>query len=199
MKMLKFSERATEKVYHYYIRKVRKLGRGLPEDAKEDIVMEINSHIYEACQRVDKSNNISVEQLIDILDRLGEPEDILKPILSEQKLKQATTTFNPMHVIKALTLNLSNGFMYIVFSILYLTLFLFLFVIGAKLIYPDEVGLFFKNGSFYLLGIIAPESRAEQNVDEILGNWFIPAMILITTLLYVAITLILKLLRWKRK
>ncbi|SEK75782.1 HAAS signaling domain-containing protein [Parapedobacter koreensis] len=199
MKMLTFNDKTANKIYQLYIKRVKKVSKGLPEEDKDDILMEINSHIYEAMQRVHVKEATEADKLLDILDRFGEPEDVLRPLIAEKKLRQATTTFNPVHIVKALALNVTNGVAYIIFSLLYLFLFTFVFVIGAKILYPKEVGLFFQDGSFYLLGIIDPKYRQKYGVEEVLGNWFIPAMLLVSVVFYVLTTLILRLVKRRRK
>jgi hypothetical protein len=151
--------------------------------------MEFNSHIFEDIQK--KSGINEIDLLLDILEKLGIPEEVLKPFVADKKLEQATKTFNPIHVFKALVLNFTNGISYIIFFILYLFLFGFVFLIGAKIVNPAEVGLYSRDASFFVLGI---SSEAKQSgVSELLGNWFIPVMLVLTVAFYFLITLLLKL------
>jgi len=135
------------------------------------------------------------EHVLDILEKLGEPEEVLKPLIAEKRLEQATNTFNPIHVFKALALNVGNGVFYILMTLLYLSLSLFVFLIYAKITNPTEVGLFFKEGNFMALGSINPDNLQERNIVEVLGNWFIPAMMVSGVVFYAAITLLLRLKR----
>ncbi len=93
-------------------------------------------------------------------------------------------------IIKALVLNFTNGIAYIIFFILYLLLFGFVFLIFAKLINPSEVGLFYKDASFMVLGIA--KNTNQNGIMELLGNWFVPVMLLAIIVFYVLITLLLK-------
>ncbi|PTB91844.1 hypothetical protein C9994_14870, partial [Marivirga lumbricoides] len=83
------------------------------------------------------------------------------------------------------------------FALLYLTLFGFVFAIIEKIKNPEHVGLFFKNGNFHLLGTRNPANLEELGLTEVLGNWFIPVMILCIIVLYMVITLLLRLKRKK--
>lgn len=195
MKSLTFQQEAAVKLYHRYINRVRRTVKTLPRNDRDDVLMEINSHIHEGMREAN-ANQREAEALELILDKLGKPEVVFKPLVAERKLRQATTTFNPLHVIKALALNISNGFIYLVFSLLYLMQLTFVFMIGAKLVYPNEVGLFLKDGSFQVLGIAEPDAR-QQGLVEVLGNWFIPAMLVITVLFYLLSTSLLRLTRKK--
>jgi len=119
----------------------------------------------------------------------------LKPLIADKKLEEATRTFNPIHLFKALALNISNGISYLIFGILYLSLFGFVFLIYAKFNNPDEVGLFMKNDSFIVLGKLSKGYLQNPNISEVLGNWFIPVMLISIILSYLLITLLLKLKR----
>ncbi|WP_028297208.1 HAAS signaling domain-containing protein [Olivibacter sitiensis] len=196
MKIPTFQQDATVKLYQHYINRVKRTVKTLPWRDRDDVLMEINSHIHEGMQKANETQS-ETEALQLILDKLGKPEVVFKPLVAERKLKQATITFNPLHVMKALALNISNGFIYLVFSLLYLLQLTFIFMVGAKLVYPDQVGLFFKNGNFHLLGIAAFDVRERQGLEEVLGNWFIPVMLVATVLSYLLTTLLLRLKRKK--
>jgi uncharacterized membrane protein len=185
---IKFSQEASKRVYNDYMKRVKKATDSLSKQNQDDIYMEFNSHIFEAIQHKNGVNEIDL--LLDILDKLGIPEEVLKPLVADKKLEQATKTFNPIHVFKALFLNLTNGITYIIFFILYLFLFGFVFLIFAKIVNPTEVGFFYKNTSFWVLGI--SKNTHAHGVTELLGNWFIPVMLLSMVVFYLLLTLLLK-------
>lgn len=193
-KEIKFTDTASKRIYDNYIRRIKKTIRPLPLQDQNEVIMEFNSHIYEALQHKDQKNEI--DRLLDVIDKLGEPEEVLRPLVAEKKMEQATRTFNPVHIFKALILNITNGISYIIFIILYLCLFGFVFLIYAKIENPEDVGLFFKDGRFRALGKINPEYLQGSAYTEILGSWFIPVMVLSTIISYLLITLLLK---FKRK
>lgn len=190
LKEIQFNDQSAERIYKDYLYRIRKEVKGLNQQNQDEILMELNSHIYENLQEHPTGNEI--EKLLNILEKLGRPEEILKPLVADKKLEEATKTFNPIHVFKALLLNLTNGISYILFFILYLFLFGFVFLIGAKILNPTEVGFFYKPSEVFVLGL----SKGLINPsDELLGNWFIPAMAISTIALYFIITLLLKLKR----
>ena len=143
------------------------------------------------------AENDELKNLINTLDKIGIPNDVLKPLVAEKKLNQATKTFNPIHIFEALILNFSYGIIYFIFFILYLFLFSFVVLIFAKLFYPNNVGFFYKKGEIFQYGGFI-ENEKLQNY-EILGNWFIPVTILLAILFYFLITLLLKLKKSMRK
>ncbi len=190
MKELEFSDKNTTQLYRDYMNRVRRMIKTLPAEDQKDLIMEFNSHIYESMQK--RPAGSEIDGLLEIIERLGAPEETLISFVADKKLDQATKTFNPLHVAKALLLNLSNGISYVIFSVLYLFLFAFLFLIVAKLVFPENVGLFYGEKDFYL-GMISPSVMDSSSVTEYLGGWFIPVMILCSVVLYFIITLLLKL------
>lgn len=186
-KEITFTDNNASRIYKDYISRVQNAIKTLNPQNQQEILMEINSHIYESLQN--NSNQNEVEKLLNILEKIGKPEVFLKELVAEKKLEESTKSFNPISIFKALILNLGNGFSYIIFFILYLSLFAFVFLIFAKLFNPEKVGFFYKSPQVFVLGM------TNQNYEhyEQLGNWFIPVMTAITIVLFIIITLVLKL------
>lgn len=189
MKFIKFNSLNAQKIYDRYINSVERKISILSEKDREDILMEFNSHIYEGL--VENEDIEEVDYILEVTESLGSPEKVLQSVIAEKKLNEATKTFNPVHVATAIFLNLKNGFIYIFFAILYLCLFLFTFLIYSKIRFPDQTGLFFSDNKFVVLGRLT----TTEPVQEVLGSWFIPVMILVTLVLYVLITLLLRIKR----
>ncbi|MCA1919484.1 MAG: hypothetical protein LDL38_08810, partial [Flavobacterium piscis] len=63
-----------------------------------------------------------------------------------------------------------------------------------KIINPSLVGLHMKDDSFsvFVLGIMSQEDKIKNHTHEVLGYWFIPAMLLAIVVFYFLITLLLK-------
>jgi uncharacterized membrane protein len=189
---IKFEQKASQRIYNDYMKRIKKATASLSKINQDDIYMEFNSHIFEAMQN--KNETTEIDSLLDIIEKLGAPEEVLKPLVADKKLEQATKTFNPIHVFKALILNFTNGVSYIFFFVLYLFLFGFVFLIFAKIFNPSLVGLYMKKDSLsvFVLGMINPQDQIKNQTYEVLGNWFIPVMLLSIVLFYFLITLLLK-------
>lgn len=192
MKKIEFQDKTASKIYNDYIKRIERVTNTLPQEDRNDILMEFNSHIYESIQHDSKGNE--VESLMTIIEKLGAPEEVLIPLIADKKLRQATKTYNPLHVFKALALNITNGISYVIFSLLYLMLFCFVFLIYAKIVQPENTGLFFDKGNFKALGMSSNRFGSPTSV-EVLGNWFIPFMLVTIVVLYLLITFMLKLKR----
>ncbi len=190
---IKFNEKPSQRIYQDYLKRIDRVTKGLPKKDQKEVLMEFNSHIYEGLQQNINTNEI--DRLLDILEKLGSPEEVLKPLIADKKMEQATRTFNPLHMVKALALNVTNGISYVIFFVLYLMLFGFVFLIYSKLTNPVETGLFFDGNHFQALGRINPGYIKGTQIHEVLGQWFIPVMLLSLIVFYLLITLLLRLKR----
>lgn len=192
MKPISFNDNTVQRVYNDYINRCTNFLKGLPNEDKEECLMEINSYIFEyleANKEVDQMNS-----LLNILERLGAPEVTLKEFVASKKLNQAVKTFNPVFIVQALYLNIKNGIIYSILSILFFIIFALPILVILKLIYPKSVGCFVGDHSLYF-GVIDEHA----NTVEVLGNGFIPVVILMGIFLYYAIILTLKFKNTKKK
>lgn len=193
MKNIEFKDKSAQKIYDNYFGRIRRTISVLADNDKQDVLMEFNSHIYEGI--LNNSNTNEVEKILKITQDLGDPEVVLKPLVADKKLKQATRTFNPKHIFEAIFLNIKNGFVYSVFAILYILLLGFGILMYLKIRYPENTGLFLKDGEFVALGML----KTNENVTEVLGNWFIPAVFFSALTLYVLLTILLRTTRKRKK
>jgi uncharacterized membrane protein len=191
MKPIQFENTAAQRVYNDYIKRCRNCVKSLPEKDQEECLLEMNSHIFEYLQA--NSHSAEMDSLLNVLDRLGLPEETLKEFVASRKINQAAKTWNPLHIMQALYLNIRNGVIYIVLALLFILLASFPVLIILKLVYPDSVGCFTGKNSFYF-GFIGQHEQA----TELLGNWFIPVAMLITALLYLLIILLFKIIKKKK-
>ena len=99
MKQISFKQSASKRIYDDYMKRIRKTTSRLSKLDQEDILMEFNSHIFEGIQN--STAEFEIDSLLDITQKLGTPEEVLKPLIADKKLEQATKTFNPVHVFNA--------------------------------------------------------------------------------------------------
>lgn len=187
MKNIQFKNVLTQHIYSDYFKRVEKKLKPLSDKDKTEFLMEINSHIFEAMHAFSEENES--ENLLNVLNKLGDPEDYLKAIVADKKLNEALRTFNPRTVFQALVLNFKRGAVNSLFAVAYLSLFTSVFLIIAKIIWPANTGLFYLNQQFHSLGFMSngPE------MDEVLGFWFIPLVSLCAIVSYLLITLLFRL------
>jgi hypothetical protein len=198
MKAISFDTQSAQRVYNDYIQRCRKITSILSEKDREDVLLEINSHIYEYLSA--NSTKDQMETLLNVLERLGAPEETLREMVAAKKIGEATRTFNPKHLLQALALNLTNGVIYIVLFVLFLLEIAFPILIILKLIYPDRTGLFIRSNGGFLYGYVSEAGSGGITIGfsnaahgtEILGSWFIPVTLLIAVLIYTGIIFLLK-------
>jgi uncharacterized membrane protein len=191
MKRIIFTKPTSQKIYDDYFKRVSRCIGILSVDDQHEILMELNSHVYEATHTALPENEIDV--LVDALEKLGAPEEVLQPAIAYKKAKQATRTFNPKHILQALYLNIFNGIGYFIIALVYLFIIAFGSLVVLKLIYPANTGFFVGAGHFFA----GYTTRLPAGVNELLGNWFIITVILLMILFYFLNTLLFRLLKRK--
>lgn len=193
MKRLKFENPSAQKVYNSYIRRIERTVRSLSNSDQKEIAMELNSHIHTSMESVYKSQEDELYSIIKITDILGDPEIILSSLVEEKSIDRASRTFNPIHIAKALILNIKNGIIYSVYAILYFAISLCLLLLGLKVFSPNDVGFLMNTETeSWIIG-----RTTDPNYQEVLGHWFVPAGLAVLTLLYILLTLSMRLRRKK--
>lgn len=188
-KKIQFKNQDAQRIYENYLKQIRSATKKLNKDDQNDVIMEINSHIYESMSTINDDIN-ETKNLKKTLDKIGIPSEVLKPLVAEKKLSQATKTFNPVHIFQALVLNFSYGIIYFIFFILYLFLFSFIVMVPVKLLYPNNVGFYYKEGEIFQYGGFVTNEYLKNY--EVLGDWFIPVTIILGIIFYFLITFLLK-------
>ena len=198
MNKIEFKSKVAQRIYNDYMKRVDSVLKVLNPKDREELWMEINSHIYEYLEHNKNQEELDeAELLLDVTERLGKPETYLKTEIAGKKLEEATKSFNPRAVFQAVFLNIGRGIrntiVYSTFFILYLFLFGFVALAVIKIFEPENTGLFFKEGKFHALAYLSDAN----GLNEVLGYWFIPAMLALGVLFYLIITLLMRLTRKK--
>lgn len=66
---------SVEKIVNNYMKRLKDKLKGLPESDQADLAKEIQSHIYESF--VNDPTEDEVERIFNVLDRLGEPAEVI--------------------------------------------------------------------------------------------------------------------------
>jgi len=192
MKRIIFTNPTAQKIYDDYFARVTRCVRILSPDDQQELLMELNRHVYEATHRGIAGSEVDI--LVDTLDKLGAPEVVLQPAVAYKKVQQAGRSFNPKHILQALYLNIANGAGFFVIGIIYLLTLAFGSLAVIKLVSPTHTGFFLQNGHWFAFGYT---SDLPNGLIELLGNWFIPVVILIMGIFYFLNTLMFRLLKKK--
>jgi hypothetical protein len=192
MKRILFNNPTAQRIYDDYIARVNRCVSILSKEDQQELLMEFNSHIYEATHNTPVENE--VDALMDTLDKLGAPEVVLQPTVAHKKVRQATRSFNPKHVMEAIYLNIFNGAGYFIWGVIYLLVLAFGSLAVFKLIAPGHTGFFLKDGHYFVFGYT---SHLPDGVTEVLGSWFILVVITLMIVFYFLNTLLFRLLKGK--
>ena len=190
MKRIIFTNPTAQKMYDDYFARVTRCINILSATDQQELLMELNSHVYEATHRGITGNEVDI--LVDALDKVGAPEMVLQPAVAYKKVQQAGRSFNPKHILQALYLNIANGAGFFVIGIIYLLILAFGSLAIIKLISPTHTGLFLQNGHLFAFGYT---SSLPGGLTELLGNWFIAVVIMLMGVFYFLNTLLFRLLR----
>lgn len=191
MKAIEFKNPASQRVYNSYIERCKRMVKILSIQDQEECLMEVNSYIYEY---LNDHHEDEMTGLLNILDRLGDPEITLKEVVASKKIDQAIKTYNIKYLLQALFLNLRNGAAYILLAFMTVLLVTFPVLIIMKLVLPSKTGIWVGPHTFFL-GIV---DNKPEGIHEVAGNYFIPIVIILSVLLYFLIIYILKAIRKKK-
>lgn len=190
--MLKFDNNTSQRIYSNYLKRVKKELKKLPEERSKDIELEIISHINDGIENSKKQDE--TEKLLDVIEKLGEPENFLQTIVADELIISGTKTLNPFILLKAFTYNLGKSvkatLFYSFFGLMYLLILAFALMGVSKLFIPDQVGLFIDGGKLFAFGIVT-----NPQDGEVLGYWIIPLVLAIAFVLYFFITKLIRILK----
>jgi hypothetical protein len=192
MKRIIFTNPTAQKIYDDYFTRVNRCISILAAADQRELLMELNSHVYEATHKGLAGNEVDI--LVDALEKLGAPEVVLQPAVAYKKVQQAGSSFNPWHILQALYLNISNGAGFFIMAIIYLVTLAFGSLAVIKVISPTHTGLFLKDGHWFAFGYI---SNLPSGLTELLGNWFIVTVLVLMGIFYFLNTLLFRLLKRK--
>lgn len=190
-------EKIAVRIWNQYMNRVQRMLRHLEAKEREDIAIDIQLHLFESFKR--DGAVTETEKLLNALDRMGEPEEYLKPLLADSVLVKAARTLNPRLIVESLGHlfygGLKRGAIALFFFVGYSLVVAFLLIAALKPIFPDQVGLFIGENRGFLLGAYIGDSDFGK---EYLGYWVIPAALAAAAILYVGLTKLLRLMKRRR-
>jgi uncharacterized membrane protein len=189
-----FVETVTEKIWHNYFRRVNRCSKALETHQQKELVLEIQDHLLESFKQ--ETGTTEADRLLDAIEKMGAPEEFIKPLVADKLLGKAVKTFNPKTVLKGLfyylSISIRNFLLGILFTIGYITAVGMALMALLKPFFPHHVGLnLYKNGDF-VLGI---DWDITGSTGEVMGFWVIPVCTTLAVLIYFGLTRLLKLLR----
>ena len=141
-----------QKVWKNFERELAHKLKPLPEEEREDIRLEILSHLYDSATN-DQAASEEL-RLINAIDRLGAPDDYLTPLVADILLLEKTRKGHPLAILESFLITASRGLFYMLaimvlgFAYFYTMM---IFVMAVVHIGDPDVGLWlFDSGDFAL-------------------------------------------------
>ena len=183
-KNLEFSNIIAQSLYQDYLDQVRKATKTYSPPDKEEVLMEINSHIFEAIKQCTLHDELSCLQTI--INQLGSPESFLNLNVDENDNESSSQALHSKLNSKIFPKSAGSGIFNLILSICYSIVVFSTIAILVKIFFPDYVGFYYKPGEIVMLG--SPLHAAQQYSQyEVLRKWFIPIMCACASIFYLAI------------
>lgn len=184
----------SKKLLDDYLQKLIEVLKPFPEKEREEIVLEIKSHIEERMAQ-STGAEAGTEALKNALSRLGRPEEYGSEFVTDYLLSMGMERKKAWMVFKGLLrwgCNTLVGFFYSIFFFSsYLISVSFIFIGIMKPIFPQNVGLFLNNGEVQNFGLIMGMTN-DATMQEVLGYWIIPISLVIGIAWFLTTTWLLK-------
>jgi uncharacterized membrane protein len=90
-------EEPVGRIVDSYLRRLRNCLQGFPEADREELIREIYSHIYESYQGDSTENR--TQRILDVLERLGEPRDVVAGRVSASMRRMGKKRGLPFYIL----------------------------------------------------------------------------------------------------
>ena len=166
--------KTAQQVWANFDRELRHKLKPLPEAEREDIRLEILSHLYDSAYNFAPADNVEgtseEARLIDAISRLGSPEEYLEPLIADILMNQKVAKGNPMAVLTSLRNSVGKGAVQglttLVLGFGYFWVIMILIMSVTHLVNPD-VGLWVYPG-----GDISLSFEAQPGATQWFPQWF---------------------------
>ena len=189
-----FNDEISKKIWTQYFRRVKYFTRGLPHKQNGDLQLEIQDHLYESFKN--EIGDSEADRLINAIENIGDPEEYIKPMVTDIFLSTASKTLNPKTIVKGLfsylTQSTKNFLVSLFFFMGYGMVIMLGFISIFKVFFPDNVGFFLSETGFPSIGIIGNNTDVQA---DILGYWIIPVAAVLSIFLYYLLTKKLRILK----
>ena len=172
-----------------YLKRLRWALAGLPEEDRNEIVLETRSHFLD---RLEGPRAIPFET---VARELGPPEEYARRFRENYEISAALGSGSAVRMLQAVakllgrSLQVFLGFFFFLF--LYLNTVAFALVAVLKPVFPENMGLWTSSREpLFLFGFI--EDPARPGLSEHLGWWLVPVCLALSVLLYWGTTALLK-------
>lgn len=184
-----------QKVWNNFERELAHKLKPLPVEDAKDIRLEILSHLYESASN-DQAETQEL-RLINAIERLGDPDNYLTPLVADILLLQKTKKGYPLAILESFLIAASRGlFHMLAIMVLGFAYFhtMMIFVMAIMHIGDPDVGLWLYDTGGYALSF-----EAQSGGVQWLPKWFTPIALVASVGSYWLLNKILALLISKTK
>jgi len=182
-----FKNTITKKIWNQYDQRLQHILRRTDKEEKKELLLEIKSHLLESFNQDPAESE--EEKLLNAIDRLGEPEIFLRPLIADRYMTRASRTLSPKDVARGLYFSLFTGFKKAVISSLlglgYILVFVLALMALLKPFFPNHVGVLLFNDGTITAGLGINSSGVKT---DYLGYWVIPISAALAFLIYIGLT-----------
>jgi hypothetical protein len=184
-----------QKVWNNFERELAHKLKPLSEEDAKDIRLEILSHLHDSAAN-DHSETEEL-RLINAIERLGDPDDYVTPLVADILLLQNTKKGYPLAVLQSFLTTARRGLIH-TFAIMVLGFAYFftvmIFLMAIMHIGDPDVGVWFYDTGDYALSF-----EAQPDAVQWLPKWFSPLAIVFSISCYWLLNRVLALLISKTK
>jgi hypothetical protein len=180
-------DQEAHELWHTYMEEASRVVADLPAAEREDVLLELASHVS-ASVSADSGGLSEADTMRAALQRLGSPNEFLRPMLADSLMDRGTANYHPGLLAKGLYHSLFGGLksftVALAFGLGYLTLAIFGVMALFKAGFPRHIGYFVYPNGTRVFGITGESGTAR----DILGYWIVPIAITVVIVLYVLLT-----------
>ncbi|ATC94793.1 HAAS signaling domain-containing protein [Pseudoalteromonas tunicata] len=159
----------TQKVWDHFDTELKHKLKPLPLAEREDIRLEILSHLYESAMH--NEGETEADKMINAITKLGSPDEYLTPLISEILHAQEVSKGHPQAILTALINHTKKGVLHFVATLAFgfgYCLSILIFIMGLLHIVDNNVGVWLdKNG-----GLMSLSFSFQPDAVQWLPNWF---------------------------
>jgi hypothetical protein len=171
-----------------YLRRLATALRGMPEAEKKDVLREIRAHIVDSVAGAADDD----AAITRVLHFLGTPEDLARRYDAERLLARAGRSFSPVLLLHTTwswaKLGMKGTLAFFAALIGYSLAFALTLSALLKPIMPSHIGMWWGHGNLNIGYAQHPE-----RMQELLGQWFVPVVVVAAFVFAVGTT---QALRW---
>ncbi|MBU1438011.1 MAG: hypothetical protein KJ930_07055 [Gammaproteobacteria bacterium] len=158
-----------QKVWEHFDTELKHKLRPLPLWDREDIRLEILSHLYESAQHVEGESE--ADKIVNAIHRMGSPDEYLTPLISEILQAQEVSKGHPHAILNALIQQTKKGLIHFLATLAFgfgYFISILIFIMGLLHIVDNDVGVWlYPDGGFMSLSF-----TFQNDAVQWMPNWF---------------------------